>query len=148
VKKLDWIALTSNLSLYQRSFAGSKSHRLFNHSKLAFRSGRPLGHYFFFVHFPAIAIHSFLRHLSPPVCHYGVCTYLFKLPRSPTDRASISWSKPEEYLQLINKLVPDELSLTTLANSDRFAKLKDLFIRVFCCPATTAPVERVFRKVD
>jgi len=53
-----------------------------------------------------------------------------------------------EYLQLINKSVPDELSLTTLANSDRFAKLKDLFIQVFCCPATTAPVERVFRKVD
>jgi len=32
-----------------------------------------------------------------------------------------------EYLKLINESVPDELSLTTLANSDRFAKLKDLF---------------------
>jgi len=53
-----------------------------------------------------------------------------------------------EYMQLINESVPDELSLTTLANSDRFAKLKDLFSRVFCCPATTAPVERVFCKVD
>jgi len=53
-----------------------------------------------------------------------------------------------EYLQLFNESVPDELSLTTLANSDRFAKLKDLFSRAFCCPATTAPVELVFRKVD
>jgi len=53
-----------------------------------------------------------------------------------------------EYLQLINESVPDELSLTTLANSDRFAKLKDLLSRVFCCPATTATLERVFRKVD
>jgi len=53
-----------------------------------------------------------------------------------------------EYMQLINKSVPYELSLTTLANSDRFAKLKDLFIQVFCCPATTAPVERFFRKKD
>jgi len=33
-----------------------------------------------------------------------------------------------EYLLLINKSVPDELSLTTLANSDRFAKLKDLVL--------------------
>ena len=49
-----------------------------------------------------------------------------------------------EYLQLINASVPEELSLTTLANSDRFTKLKELFSRVFCCPATSAPVERVF----
>jgi hypothetical protein len=32
-----------------------------------------------------------------------------------------------EFLQLINKSVSDELSLTTLVNSDSFAKLKDLF---------------------
>jgi len=37
-----------------------------------------------------------------------------------------------EYLELTNESVPDELSLTTLANSDRFAKLKDLFNRMFC----------------
>jgi len=49
-------------------------------------------------------------------------------------------SQLPEYLQQINESVPDELSLTTLANSDRFTKLKDLFSRVFCCPATTAPV--------
>lgn len=46
--------------------------------------------------------------------------------------------------QLINASEPEELSLTTLANSDRFTKLKELFSRVFCCPATSAPVERVF----
>jgi len=43
---------------------------------------------------------------------------------------------------LINASVPEKLSLTTLANSDRLTKLKELFSRIFCCPATSA-VERV-----
>jgi len=45
---------------------------------------------------------------------------------------------------LINASVPEELSLATLANLYRFAKLKELFSRVFCCPATSAQVEWVF----
>jgi hypothetical protein len=49
-----------------------------------------------------------------------------------------------EYLQLINVSPADELSLTTLLTSDKFTKLKELFSRVLCSPATSAPVERVF----
>jgi len=49
-----------------------------------------------------------------------------------------------EYLQLINTSAADDLSLTTLVKSDKFTKLKELFSRVLCSPATSAPVERVF----
>jgi len=49
-----------------------------------------------------------------------------------------------EYLQLLNASDPKDLSLAVMANSDRFWQLSKLFSRLLCCPATSAPVERVF----
>jgi len=48
------------------------------------------------------------------------------------------------YLQLINSADAEDLSLAVLVNSDRFRLLYKLFSRILCCPAMSAPVERVF----
>jgi hypothetical protein len=51
-----------------------------------------------------------------------------------------------DYLQAINS--PDfsesDLSLHTVATSKQYCLLQPLFQRLFCTPATSAPVERIF----
>jgi hypothetical protein len=51
-----------------------------------------------------------------------------------------------DYLQAINS--PDfsesDLSLHTVATSKQYCLLQPLFQRLFCMPATSAPVERIF----
>ena len=67
-----------------------------------------------------------------------------------SDSNDVVESTPErqlaEYLQYINApdFDPSDLTLEKASRSPQYYRLHPLFERVFCTPATSAPVERIF----